>query len=108
MSGEELGPGNHLGMLLEQCAPLAFGHAAPNPEFDAVIEGIGPAFQDHRTVSTDHGGFALGSTTDKKFVGIRLAASCLGYPGDAGLGLGTVDNAVGRRIGDCPAYGGPC
>ncbi|MDT5182427.1 MAG: hypothetical protein QOF88_798 [Mycobacterium sp.] len=95
LGGEELGPGNDLGVLLEQCAALAFRHAAPDPEFDTVIEGVGAAFQDHRAVSTDHGGFALGGTPDKKFVRIRLAAASLGYPGDAGLRLGTLDQTVG-------------
>ena len=52
-------------MLLEQSAALAFGHAAPDPEFDAVVEGVGAAFQDHRTVSTNHGRFALGGAPDK-------------------------------------------
>jgi hypothetical protein len=108
LGGEELGPGDHLGVLLEQSAALAFGHAPPNAEFDAVIEGVGPAFQDHRAVSTDHGGLALGGTADKKFVGIGLAAAGLGHPCDAGLCLGTVDNAVTRRIGACPARGGAC
>ncbi len=95
LGGEELGPGNDLGVLLEQCATLAFGHTAPNPEFDTVIEGVGATFQDHRAMSTDHGGFALGGAPDKKFVRIGLAAAGLGYPGDAGLGLGTLDQTMG-------------
>ena len=95
LGGEELGPGNHLGVLLEQGAALAFGHAAPDAEFDAVIEGVGATFQNHRTVPTDHGCFALGGAADKEFVGIGLAASSLGYPGDTGLGLRAVDKAVG-------------
>ena len=82
-------------MLLEQCATLAFGHSAPDPEFDTVVEGVGAAFRDHRAVSTDHGGFALCGAADKKFVRIGLAAAGLGYPGDAGLGLGTVDQTMG-------------
>jgi hypothetical protein len=59
LGGEELGPGNHLGVLLEQGATLAFGHAAPHAELDAVVEGVGAAFQDHRTMPADNGGFAL-------------------------------------------------
>ena len=65
LGGEELGPGNDLGVLLEQCATLAFGHTAPNPEFDTVVEGVGAAFQDHRTMSTDHSRFALRCSPDK-------------------------------------------
>ena len=95
LGGEELGPGNDLGVLLEQCAALAFGHTAPHAELDAVVQCVGAAFQDHRAMSTDHGGFALGGAPDKKFVRIGLAAAGLGYPGDAGLSFCAVDNAVG-------------
>ena len=94
LGGEELGPGDHLWVLLEQSAALAFGHAAPHPEFDAVVEGVGAAFQDHRTVSTDHGRFALGGAPDKQFVWISLAAAGLGYPSYPGLGLGALDQTV--------------
>ena len=65
LGGEELGPGNDLGVLLEQRAALTFGHATPHPEFDTVIEGVGTAFQDHGAMSTNHGGFALGGAPDK-------------------------------------------
>jgi len=65
LGSEELGPGNYLGVLLEQGAALAFGHAAPDAEFDAVVEGVGAAFQDHRTMSTNHGRFALRGPADK-------------------------------------------
>jgi hypothetical protein len=95
LGGEELGPGNDLGMLLEQCATLAFGHSAPDPEFDPVIEGVGAAFQNHRAMSTDYGGFALGGAPDEELVRIGLAAAGLGYPGDASLGLGTLNQTMG-------------
>jgi hypothetical protein len=94
LGGEELGPGNHLGVLFEQGATLAFGHAAPYAELDAVVQGVGAAFKDHRAVPADHRGFALRGAPHEKFVWICLAASGLGYPSDAGLGLGAVDNAV--------------
>ncbi len=94
LGGKEVGPGNHLGVLLEQSAALAFGHAAPDPEFDAVVEGVGAAFQDHRTMPADHGGFALGGAADEQFVWIGLAAAGLGYPSDTGLGLGALDQTV--------------
>ena len=94
LGGEELGPGDHLGVLLEQGAALAFGHAAPDAEFDAVVEGVGAALQNHRAMSADDGRFALGGAPYKEFVGISLAASSLGYPGDTGLGLRAVDNTV--------------
>ena len=94
LGGEEISPGNHLGVLLEQGAALAFGHAAPDAEFDAVVQGVGPALENHRTVPADDGGFALGRAAYKEFIGIGLAASSLGYPGDTGLGLCAVDKAV--------------
>ena len=95
LGGEEVGPGNHLGVLLEQCAALALGHAAPHTELDAVVEGVGAAFGDHRAVPADHCGFALGGAADEQFVGVGLPATGLGNPGDAGLGLGAVDQTVG-------------
>ena len=94
LSGEELGPGHNLGVLLEQGAALTFGHAAPDAEFDTVVQGVGAAFEDHRTMSADNGGFALCGAAYEELVGIGLAASRLGYPGDTGLGLRAVDNAV--------------
>jgi hypothetical protein len=65
LGGEELRPGHHLGMLLEQGAALTFGHAAPDAELDAIVEGVGAAFQNHRAVPADHGGFALGGAADE-------------------------------------------
>jgi hypothetical protein len=94
LGGEELGPGNHLGMLLEQGAALAFGHAAPDTEFDTVIEGVGATFEDHWTVPADDCGFALGGPAYEEFIWICLAASSLGYPGDTGLGLRALDKTV--------------
>ena len=95
LGGEELGPGNDLGVLLEQRAALALCHATPDAEFDAVVEGIGATFENHRTVTADDGGFALRCAAYEEFIGIGLAASSLGYPGDTGLGLRAVDKAVG-------------
>ena len=94
MCCEEVSPGNDLGVLLEQGTALAFGHAAPDTEFDAVIECIGAAFEDHRAVAADDGGLALYGTADEELIGIGLPASSLGYPGDTGFGLRAVDNGV--------------
>jgi hypothetical protein len=52
-------------MLLEQGAALTFGHAAPDAELDAIVEGVGAAFQNHRAVPADHSGFALGGAADE-------------------------------------------
>ena len=65
LGGEEVGPGNHFGVLLEQRAALALGHATPDTELDTVVEGVGAAFQDHLAVPTDHCGFALGRAADE-------------------------------------------
>ena len=64
-------------MLLEQCAALALGHAAPDTELDAIVEGVGAALQDHRAVPADHRGFALGGSSDEQLIGVGLAASGL-------------------------------
>ena len=95
LGGEEVCPGNHLGVLLEKGAALAFGHAAPDAEFDAVIKGVGATLEDHGAMSADDGGFALGGAAYEEFIGICLAASSLGYPGDTRLGFRAVDNTVG-------------
>ena len=89
-------------MLLEQCAALPFGHAAPHAELDAVVQCVGAAFRDHRTVPADDGGFALRGTADEQFVGVGSAAPSLGHPGDAGLGLGALDNGLCRDV--CLSY----
>jgi hypothetical protein len=108
LGGEELGPGNHLGVLLEQGTALAFGHPAPDAEFDPVVEGVGAAFEDHGAVPADDGCFALGGAADEQFVGIGLAATGLGYPSDAGLGFGAVDQTVSCGGASRPARSGPC
>ena len=107
LGGEEVGPGNHLGVLLEQGAALAFGHATPDTELDAVIQSIGATFENHRAMPADNGGLALRRTTYEEFIGIGLAASRLGYPCDAGLGLRALDKAVCCRVRGCPPNGGP-
>jgi hypothetical protein len=78
-------------MLFEQRAALPFGHAAPYAELDPVVEGVGAALEDHRTMPADHCSFTLGGTSNEQFVGVSGATASLGHPGDAGLGLRTVD-----------------
>ena len=65
LGGEEVGPGDHLGVLLEQSPALALSHATPDTELDAIVECVGAAFEDHRAVPADHCGFALGCATDE-------------------------------------------
>jgi hypothetical protein len=94
LGGKEVCPGNDLGVLLEQGAALAFGHATPDTELDAVVEGVGAALENHRTMAADNGGFALGGAAYEQLIGIGLAASSLRYPGDTGLCLGALDATV--------------
>jgi len=94
LGGKEVSPRNHLGVLLEQGAALAFGHATPYAELDAVIKGVSTAFKDHRAMPADDGGLALGGAAYEELIGISLTAAGLGYPGDTGLGLCALDNAV--------------
>ena len=82
-------------MLLEQCAALTLGHAAPHAELDAVVEGVGATFENHRTVTADDGGFALRCAAYEEFIGIGLTATGLGYPSDTGLGFCALDKDVG-------------
>ena len=77
LGGEEVGPGNNFGVLLEQCAALPLGHPTPHAELDAVVEGIGAALRDHRAVPADDGGFALGRAADEQFVRVGLPATSL-------------------------------
>ena len=107
MCCEEVSPGNDLGVLLEQGTALAFGHAAPDAEFDAVIQGVGATFEDHWTMPADDGGFALGCAANEEFIRIGLAASSLGHPRDSGLGLYALDQTVGKRGSSSPARNWP-
>jgi hypothetical protein len=95
LGGEEICPGNHFRVLLEQGTALAFGHTAPHAELDSVVERIGATFQNHRAVPADDSGFALCGPPHEQFVWIGLAAPGLGDPGDAGFGLRALDNGVG-------------
>jgi hypothetical protein len=94
LGGKELGPGDDLGMLLEQRTALAFGHTAPNTELNAIVERVGATFQNYRAMSANNCCLALGGAAYEEFIWIGLAATRLGYPRDAGLGLRAVDNAV--------------
>ena len=111
LGGEEVGPGHHLGVLLEQCTTLTFGHPTPHAELHAVVEGVGAAFEDYRAVPADDGGFALSRTADEQLVGVRLSAPGLGNPGDTIVGLRAEDQAIGKRSsssGSRRVRNGPC
>lgn len=80
---EEIGPGFDLGMLLEKSAALTLGHPSPDTELDAIVEGVRAALKHHGAVSADDCGLALRGAAHEQFIGIDLAASCPGNPGDA-------------------------
>jgi putative transposase len=96
LGGEEVGPRHHLGVLLEEGTALAFGHPAPDTEFDVVVERIGGALEDHRAVPADHRGFSLGGAAHEQFVWVA-GAGWLAFFRDlvarglSGVGLVTSD-----------------
>ena len=51
-------------MLLEQRAPLTFGHPTPDAELHAVVERVRAALEDDRAVTTNHCGLALRGAAD--------------------------------------------
>ena len=77
LSGEEICPRNYFGVLLEQCAPLPFGHPTPDAELDPVVQRVGAALRDDRTVPADDGRLALRGAADEEFVGVRGATARL-------------------------------
>ena len=94
LGGEELGPGNHLGVLLEQGATLTLGHATPHAELHPVVQGVGAALGDHRAVPANDRGLALRGATHEEFIGIRPAAASLGHPRDTGFGFCAMDGGL--------------
>ena len=74
---EEVRPRFDFGMLLEESAPLPFGHAAPHAEFDAVVERIRAALHQDGAMATDRRGFPLRCTTNEQLVGIYFSTSGL-------------------------------
>jgi hypothetical protein len=94
LGGEQVGPRHDLGVLLEEGTAMTFGNPAPDTEFDAVIERIGSALDDHRAVSTDHRGFSLGRAAHEQFVWVSGTTEGFGHPRGADLGLRTVDKVV--------------
>ena len=100
--GEELGPGDHLGVLLEQRPPLAFGHATPNTELDLVVERVGETLGDDGTLPANIGRFPLRRPANEEFVGIGGKTQRLRHPRDAGVGIRTSSPVIyGRTLHPC-------
>lgn len=85
-------------MLLEKGASLAFGHASPDTELDAVVQRVGATLRDHRAVTTDHRGFALGGPPDEQFIGVRLTTPSLRNPSNTSFCLRTGHNGLGSCV----------
>lgn len=62
---EEICPRGDLGVVFEQGSPLAFGQAAPDAEFDLVVESVGKAFQRDRAPTTHRGRLFLSPASNE-------------------------------------------
>ncbi len=61
-------------MLLEQGPALTLGHPAPDAEFDPVVQRIGTALGDDRTVPADHSCFSLRGAAHEQLVRVGRSA----------------------------------
>src|ERR1700739_2954094 len=98
LGGEEVGPRHHVGVLLEEGAAVTLSHTAPDAELDPVVQRVGAALEDHRTLPADRRGFALRGAAHEHLIGIAGATAGLGHPGHPGFGLRTVDRALSRAL----------
>src|SRR5690606_24071106 len=71
---EQVTPGSDVGPTPEQCAALPFGHAAPDPELDPVIEGVGKALGTDRASPADQLRPVLGRSLHEQRIGVRISA----------------------------------
>src|SRR5215212_6727446 len=92
-----LGPGSHLRVSLQQRATFAFGHTAPDTELHLVVECLGGALGDDRTVPANCGRFSLRRSANEQSVGVGGATPRARHPRDAGFG---------RRNGACSSNNG--
>src|SRR4051812_2328647 len=95
---EKLGPGSHLRVLPQHRATLAFGHTAPDAELHLVVECLGGALVDDRTVPANYCRFPLRRSANEQSVGVGGATPRARHPRDAGFG---------RRNGACSSNGRP-
>src|SRR5215467_8240072 len=71
---KEVPPGGDVGAAAQQGAALPLGHAAPDAELDAVVQGVGQALGPHGAATADQLGPVLCRTLDEKLVWVRLLA----------------------------------
>ena len=76
--GQVVSPIRDVGVLAQQGTALALGQPAPNTELDAIIQGVGAAFGQHRAVAANDGRLALFCTAHKEGIRVTLAAFGLG------------------------------
>lgn len=76
-SVEESGPGLDVWSSFEECASFAFGHAAPDAEFDSVIESVGEAFRADWAAHADLFGLVLFRALYEKRVGVLGSAGAV-------------------------------
>ena len=98
LGGKEIGPGNDVGMLFEQRAPLTFGHASPDTELDAIVQRVSATLGDDRAVAADHRGLALSGPPNEELIGVRLTTPGLRNPCNTGFCLFARHNGLARRI----------
>jgi hypothetical protein len=70
-------------VLPDELAALTFGHAAPHPELNPVVERVGKALGDDSALATYQGRSVLRRATDEEFVGICGSTQGFGDPGEA-------------------------
>lgn len=59
-------------MLLEQRAALTLGHASPDAELDAVVQGVRATLGDDGAVAADDRRLALRCAADEELIRVRL------------------------------------
>src|SRR5262249_14043561 len=98
--GEVFGPGDHLGVLLEQRPALAFGQAAPNAELHLIVERVGEALGPDGTLPANTGRLPLRRPANKQILGVAGPTERLRDPLDAGFCGGGFEPPADVRV-DC-------
>ena len=78
---EQVAPRGDIRATTKQGATLALGHAAPDAELDAIVEGVGQAVSAHDAAGADGLGAILSGALNEERVGIRGTTGGLCGPG---------------------------